>query len=99
MEFGKSHPSTNSWLSKLYIQISILHMSVVPGPTSQDAVIKRVLASPGLQCSYLPTYACRRVEINLSVEQAWKLRQELTTISNKKIIDLSFLYSPDFTLK
>jgi hypothetical protein len=50
MEFGKSYPSTNSWLSKLYIQISILHMSVVPGPASQDIVIKRVLVSPGLQC-------------------------------------------------
>jgi hypothetical protein len=32
MEFGKYHPSTNSWLSELYIQISVLHMSVVPGP-------------------------------------------------------------------
>jgi hypothetical protein len=51
MEFEKSHPSTDSWFSKLYIQISILHMSVVPGPASQDAVFKRVLASPGLQCS------------------------------------------------
>jgi hypothetical protein len=26
-------------------------MCVVPGPASQDAVIKRVYASPGLQCS------------------------------------------------
>ncbi len=49
MEFRKSHPSTNSWPSKLYVQISV-HMSIVPGPASQNAVIKCELASPGLQC-------------------------------------------------
>ncbi len=51
MEFGKSHPSINSWVSKLQIQISVLQMSVVPGPDSQDTVIKRVIASLGLPCS------------------------------------------------
>jgi hypothetical protein len=64
MEFGKSHPSTNSWLRKLYIQISVVHMSIVPGPASQDAVIKRVLASPSLQCrwtgSLVPHKVCVR---------------------------------------
>jgi hypothetical protein len=50
MEFRKSHPSTNSWLRKLFLQISILHMSIALGPTSQNAIIKHMLASPGLQC-------------------------------------------------
>ncbi len=42
----------NSRISKLLIQISNIHMCVVPGPASQDAVIKRKYASPGLQCSF-----------------------------------------------
>jgi hypothetical protein len=50
MEFGYSYPSVNSWVSRLYIQISVLQMSVVPRPASQGTVIKRALASPGLQC-------------------------------------------------
>jgi hypothetical protein len=40
-----------SRICKLHIQISNIHMCVVPGPASQVAVIKRVFASPGLQCS------------------------------------------------
>ncbi len=39
-----------SWISKLQIQISKLYMSVVPGPASQDAVFKLVLAPLALQC-------------------------------------------------
>jgi hypothetical protein len=31
MEFGKSYPSTDSWVSKLHRQIFNLHMCVVPG--------------------------------------------------------------------
>ncbi len=43
MEIWKTHPSINSQICKLYIQISNIHMCVVPGPTSQDAVfIRRV---------------------------------------------------------
>ncbi len=51
IEFGQQHPSSNSWIKKLHIQISILCMSVVPGPASQDAVFKLVYASPALQCT------------------------------------------------
>jgi hypothetical protein len=35
---------------KLHLQISNIHMCVVPGSASQDAVIKRVYTSLGLQC-------------------------------------------------
>ncbi len=38
-------------------------MSVVPGPASQDAVIKRVLASPGLQCIYNEDFLFKRILI------------------------------------
>jgi hypothetical protein len=34
----------------LHIQISNRHMCVEVGPASQDAVIKSISASPGLQC-------------------------------------------------
>jgi hypothetical protein len=34
----------------LHIQISNRHMCVEAGPASQDAVIKSISASPGLQC-------------------------------------------------
>jgi hypothetical protein len=52
IELWKTHLAAKSRNSKLLIQISNIHMCVVPGPASQDAVIKRVYASPGLQCSY-----------------------------------------------
>ncbi len=42
MEFRKEHPSTNLWISWLHIQISNIHMRVVPGPVSQDAVYTRL---------------------------------------------------------
>jgi hypothetical protein len=51
IEFGQQHPSSNSWIKKLHIKISILCISVVPGPASQGAVFKLVYASPALQCS------------------------------------------------
>jgi hypothetical protein len=47
--------ATNSWISKIHIQISKLYVSVVPGPVSQDTVFKLVFASPALQCKYEPT--------------------------------------------
>ncbi len=50
MELAESHPSANWWISKVHIQISELHMCVVPEPASQDAVFKRTYASPGLRC-------------------------------------------------
>jgi hypothetical protein len=53
IEFGQQHPSPNSWIKKLHIQISILCMSVVPGPASQDAVFKLVYTSLALQCILL----------------------------------------------
>jgi hypothetical protein len=34
----------------LHIEISNRHMCVEAGPASQDAVIKSISASPGLQC-------------------------------------------------
>jgi hypothetical protein len=49
IEVWKTHLSANSRICKLHIQISNVHMCVVPGPTLQDAVIKCVYASPGLQ--------------------------------------------------
>ncbi len=49
-ELLKTHLAAISRICKLHIQISNIHMCVVPGPASQDAVIKRVYASPGLQC-------------------------------------------------
>ncbi len=42
--------SAFSRISKLHIQISNIHICVVPGPASQDAVYKRVCTLPGLQC-------------------------------------------------
>ncbi len=50
MEFGKSYPSTDTWVSILHIQIWKLHMRVVPGSASQDVVIKCVCALLGFQC-------------------------------------------------
>jgi hypothetical protein len=50
IELRKTHLAAISRICKLHIQISNIHMYVVPGPASQDAVIKRVYASPGLQC-------------------------------------------------
>jgi hypothetical protein len=38
----------------LHIQISNVYVSVVSGPLSQDAVIKCVYISPGLQCVHGP---------------------------------------------
>jgi hypothetical protein len=38
----KAHLSANSRISKLHIQISSVHMCVVPGHASQDVVIKSV---------------------------------------------------------
>ena len=49
-ELLKTHLAAISRICKLHIQISNIHMCVVPGPASQVAVIKRVYASPGLQC-------------------------------------------------
>ncbi len=50
VEFGEHHPSTNSWISELHIQMSKLFICVVPGPALQDAVFELVFASLGLQC-------------------------------------------------
>ncbi len=58
IEFGQQHPSSNSWIKKLHIQISILCLSVVPGPASQDAVFKLVYASPALQCRLVACQSC-----------------------------------------
>ncbi len=44
---------SNLKVCKLHIQISNRHMCVEAGPASQDAVIKSISASPGLQCSYI----------------------------------------------
>jgi hypothetical protein len=49
MELLKAHLSALLGICKLHIQISSVHMCVVPGPDSQDAVFKRVYASPGLR--------------------------------------------------
>jgi hypothetical protein len=46
----KVHLPVFSRICKLHIKMSNIHMYVVPGPASQDAVFKRVCASPGLQC-------------------------------------------------
>jgi hypothetical protein len=51
VELWKTHLSASSRTCKLYIQISNVHICVVPGPASQDAVFKSVYALPGLQCS------------------------------------------------
>jgi hypothetical protein len=40
MDSEESHSSSKWWIIKLHIQISELHMCVVPGPASQDAVFK-----------------------------------------------------------
>jgi hypothetical protein len=40
IELGKSYLSVDSWVSELHIQIFKLHMHIVPGPASQDAVIR-----------------------------------------------------------
>ncbi len=53
IELWKTHLSANSRICKLYTQISNVHMCIFPGPASQDAVIKCVYASPGLQWSIL----------------------------------------------
>ncbi len=50
MELLKAHLSALLGICKLHIQISSVHMCVVPGPASQDAVFKRVYASPSLPC-------------------------------------------------
>jgi hypothetical protein len=50
VELWKTNLSAISRICKLHIQISNVHMCVVPGPASQDAVFKSVYASPGLQC-------------------------------------------------
>ncbi len=50
MELLKAHLSALLGICKLHIQISSVHMCVVPRPDSQDAVFKRVYASPGLPC-------------------------------------------------
>ncbi len=44
MEFSKQHLSINMWISGLHIQISNIHLCIVPGPVTQDAVYKRVYA-------------------------------------------------------
>ncbi len=49
---SKETSVSKSKISILLIQISNVHMGVAPGPTSQDAVIKCIYASPGLQCSF-----------------------------------------------
>jgi hypothetical protein len=49
-ELWKTYLAAIPRICKLHIQISNIHMCVVPGPDSQDAVFKRVYASPGLQC-------------------------------------------------
>jgi hypothetical protein len=50
MDTEESHSSSKWWIIKLHIQISELHMCVVPGPASQDAVFKHIYALPGFQC-------------------------------------------------
>ncbi len=50
IELWKTHLSAISRICKLHIQISNSHMCVEAGPASQDAVIKSISASPGLQC-------------------------------------------------
>ncbi len=60
MEIWKTHPSINSQICKLYILISNIHMCVVPGPASQDAVFKREYASSGLPCRGLPPWYSRK---------------------------------------
>jgi hypothetical protein len=50
IELWETHLAAKLRISKLLIPISNIHICVVPGPASQDAVFKRVYASPGLQC-------------------------------------------------
>jgi hypothetical protein len=40
-------------ICKLHTQVYSVNMCVVPGPTSQDTVIKRVYVSPGFECAIL----------------------------------------------
>jgi hypothetical protein len=63
IEIWKTHLSINSQICKLYIQISNIHMCVVPGPASQDAVFKREYASSGLPCRL--SWPGRPVQANL----------------------------------
>jgi hypothetical protein len=42
IELWKTYLAGNSMICKLHIQMSNVHMCVVPVPASQDAVIKRV---------------------------------------------------------
>jgi hypothetical protein len=46
MEFGKSHSSSNSWVSKLHIQISNYSYTLSPGRLFRI----QLSATPGLQC-------------------------------------------------
>jgi hypothetical protein len=50
IELWKTSLLANWRICKLHTQISNVHMCIVPGPALQDAVVKRVYASPGLQC-------------------------------------------------
>jgi hypothetical protein len=54
MKLLKAHLSALFGICKLHIQISSVHMGVVPGPALQDAVFKRVYASPVLPCEPVP---------------------------------------------
>jgi hypothetical protein len=48
IELRKTHLSAFSSICNLHIQVSNIHMRIVPGPALQVAVINRVYASPGL---------------------------------------------------
>ncbi len=62
IELRKTHLSAIPGICKLHTQISSTHV-LCPWPVSQDAVIKNVYTSPGLQCSSHSNYRIRLLEV------------------------------------
>ncbi len=71
---SKEKSVSKSRISILLIQTSNVHMGVAPGPASQDAVIKCIYASPGIQC-ILPFPSIGKVSPSLSGELVIKVMQ------------------------
>ncbi len=90
MEFRKEHPSTNSWISWLQIQISKIHMRVVPGPVSQGS-LHTLICFAGFKVSGLalhwPSWSNTLETLTIGAKEQYQLIFTLIQRCSKQLKD------------